>query len=56
VQHALQNLVKFSDIIQSAVQEGQVKLVGSEYDMRTGIVHWMGGGSNAADRDSHSRS
>ena len=41
VVHALENLVKFSDIIRSAVQEDRVKLVGSEYDMRTGIVHWM---------------
>ncbi len=41
VVHALENLVNFSDIIRSAVEEERVKLVGSEYDMRTGIVNWM---------------
>ena len=41
VVHALENLVNFSDIIRKAAEEGQVQLVGSEYDMRTGIVNWF---------------
>lgn len=41
VTHALENLINFSDIIRTAVDEGTVQLVGSEYDMVTGIVRWF---------------
>jgi len=41
VEHALENLVNFSDIIRKAVDRDSVRLVGAEYDMVTGVVRWM---------------
>lgn len=40
VQHALENLVSLSDIIRTAVSEGRLELIGAEYDMASGVVHW----------------
>jgi len=41
VRHAIENLISLSDIIRKAADSGNVKLVGAEYDMVTGVVEWM---------------
>ncbi|MDE2996729.1 MAG: carbonic anhydrase [Bacteroidota bacterium] len=41
VEHAIENLVTYSDIIRSAVEADKVRLVGAEYDMVSGIVRWF---------------
>ena len=41
VEHAIENLVTYSDIIRSAVDADTVRLVGAEYDMVSGIVRWL---------------
>lgn len=41
IRHALENLTNYSDIIRSGVHSGRVQLVGAEYDMVTGVVHWL---------------
>lgn len=41
VEHAIENLVTYSDIIRSAVDADKVRLVGAEYDMVSGVVRWF---------------
>ena len=41
VQHALENLVSLSEIIRTTVSEARLELIGAEYDMVSGVVHWM---------------